>query len=328
MTRLVPECGGFWHFVRGGPTEEPPIENSEYLQSFYHYTSWFRIISAEKQRRICTDPQSGLHDFFSAAVDFYEIMGMFFEDVVCNLASWAAWERDPALRLADLLKRITVKPNAKLQTHNETIDELCRKDKCYINPSGYLGSLAHLPGDQILQHFGIAWKRCPSRRAIPDNNDRNKWNQIAERAQHYMSVLSDPGSPLLTATYNKLKHGPQVVVMSLEEALDRRGLKGGTQEWKGCELKSVRLLQAGARTQENKDELQKEEPIAPFLIQDRSRFDLLFHQLIWSIGVWVRELSYWLLRLKCKLIEAPQLERIHIDICKSVRPYWDWWKIE
>ena len=122
----------------------------------------------------------------------------------------------------------------------------------------------------------------------------------------------------ISASYNKLKHGPQMVVMDpIAVATTRRGFApadvGDTDVLRGD---SVRLLFDGARTQEEPGELEEGNRVAPFLIHDAAALTDVFVQMS-SAAMCVRDIAFWLYRSQFREDLSSEADPVLREIAKK-----------
>ena len=118
------------------------------------------------------------------------------------------------------------------------------------------------------------------------------WDKLGSVIRETIRPLTDRKGVLLASTYNKIKHGPQIMVMPISDALKRRGYQAGTLPE---ELKlSVRALLAGSDVQETDDELAAGVRRAPFLVDDAANMKRWFNQqmvhnvnALYVLGTWL-----------------------------------------
>lgn len=281
-------------------SSEPPVENAEFLDSLYRYGVWLRLISANKHREVLAQEDVSQLQKYSSAVAFYQTLGMQFEDIVANLVAWPAWAKDRSARLADLHKRIMlVTGSAGNQTrpyHETVVDELVNGNKSVrINAGDYLRALSTLPAESILQWLGLPWKREPSVKLVP-RTDRDVWHNLAPCTSDLMSFLGPEGSPFLTASYNKLKHGPQMVVANLGDVVAKRQVESDVIAAMFPQGNYIRILFDGSRTQEVEADMTDNKRVAPFLLHDSDAINGQFYEKMLPAAVWMHQISYWLLR--------------------------------
>jgi hypothetical protein len=160
----------------------------------------------------------------------------------------------------------------------------------------FLESLASLKPEGILKFIGIPWDCHPSVKLVR-REERGNWERLPWLVGEQLRALGARSNLLLAASYNKLKHGPQMVVMDpIAVATTRRGFTpaevGETDILRGD---FVRLLFDGARTQEEPGELEKGNRVAPFLIHDAAALTDVFVQMS-SAAMCVRDIAFWLYR--------------------------------
>ena len=271
---------------------EPPISNQDFLQSLVSYGCWPRIVAANNNRITLCDAASTELERYAAISSFYENVGMLIEDVVSGLVIWPAWAQDRGSCLADMNERLIISDGQdhkdKSRPYREEIAESLAKKttkRVRVNPSLYLSSVFELTDEQIVRWLGIPWKHNPSVKMVP-RSGLDQWHRLPNTIGDLRRMLSE-NSQLIVSCYNKLKHGPQLVISSVRDALLARGDKNGHRL---ADTKYVRLLFDGAKT-ENGGELH----VAPFLFHQPYCVNAVFHQCVWPLAVTYWGLASWLL---------------------------------
>ena len=146
--------------------------------------------------------------------------------------------------------------------------------------------------DDLPRIFGVNWKKHPSVKLVP-RDQRPIWDRMGYYIRSYLDPLVNPKGELLASCHNKIKHGPQLVVMSPAPAASGRGLVIDANDGPLSET-TIRLLLRGARTQETLEEAEHNVRIAPFLPLDaqnlrRWYFQQIVHTSIalYTHGTWV-----------------------------------------
>lgn len=131
----------------------------------------------------------------------------------------------------------------------------------------------------IVEFFlGYKWRRVPSVRLIPKRNIE-VWKQLPSELRRITDSFHVDGQvPRVTAAYNKLKHGPQLIIQNPVDRVRQYGnttdLTGQLAPYESLDKPSVRLLFAGARTQgQEKGHIGS---VAPFLIDDEGAVNRIF----------------------------------------------------
>lgn len=148
----------------------------------------------------------------------------------------------------------------------------------------------------MLHALGIPWKEVPSVKLVP-KDQIPLWKALPHLSKEMLRTLADRKSILLATSYNKLKHGPQMVVMSpYQRAVEQRGLPETPESARGqIDVLHVRLLFDGARTQETQSDLDESTRVAPFLIHQPDVIEgvMINHA---TAAHSMRMLAYWLYR--------------------------------
>lgn len=228
-------------------------------------------------------------------------------------------------RLADLLGRIFISSrpsDGETNSYHELVagrllhNTSTRVD---VQSRAFVHSLGRLSSQDLLLWLGIQWKRNTSVKDI-DRRERDQWNwdDLPNLASWIISALSEESSLLLTASYNKLKHGPQMVIMSVRNAaIKKRALPADEVLGITPDVEYVRLLLRGARTQEEPGELERGVRVAPFLLHDAYFIDKVLYDIMLHLAMSVNRLGYWVLRAVLKRKPSVAVD----PIIESIRAY-------
>lgn len=255
-----------------GKEDERPISNEEQIQSFGSYGAWLRVLTAYRLIRDYRGTGGATVSNVSTIVGLYEQLGMFFEDVACTAAAWGASTLDRSVRIADVLERtvITTRPVTTSSCYHDSVfrDLATSGKRLQVNANQLLRSLSELRNDELLRKLGVDWKKVPSVKLV-SKEKRREWSQLPMVAAHLFNTFQSPNAHLLSSNYNKLKHGPQFIIMSSLEAARRRGQAASKKEEELMMHAFVRILHQGSRTQEHEGELETGKRVAPFLVGDQ-----------------------------------------------------------
>jgi hypothetical protein len=118
---------------------------------------------------------------------------------------------------------------------------------------------------------------------VPRSADA-KWHKLPRMMAMLQTKLNEK-CPLVVTCYNKLKHGPQMVISRIRDALLTRGHKNADLL---SDTKYVRLLFQGAMT-ENGSELL----IAPFLLHQPYCVNGVFYEQMLPMAIAYWSLASW-----------------------------------
>lgn len=287
-----------------GPKPEAPIINEQFLNSFLDYGCWFRSVAAYTHLQTLERTDAHTIERLAALTAFYQLAGQAIEDALTNLIAWTIWADDKNQVLPDIFERLSLRfsiPEKPVEGgYLSIIKSKFRgtRKRVELYPREYLRALLEFPDTELPILLGIEWKRDPSVKLVPPKL-RPVWDRLPNIIRETIRPLTTSGGALLAACYNKVKHGPQLVVTRPIEAVLSRGHTIDNIESEQASALSVRLLMDGARTQENSEEVTKNIRVAPFLIDDRSNvrrwyFQQLVHNAsaLFTIGEWIFNSTY------------------------------------
>ena len=256
-----------------GRTAEPSITDEEMLQSFITYGAFLRVLAAWNQVHVLRKPESTEAEKIAASAAFYQQLSLFLEDALATFLAWGLWKRSGG-RLADKYAAISFRRDSssfqKALAFSELVSALtCRKQsKTVIAPAVLGKSLAATDPAVLLNTIGVSWKpyaAAPLRRG----RQSGEWTQLFNQTKSLCETLGQDAIRRLTEYHNKIKHGPQVIIQSPFEVLERRGLSASEASTKQLGLLPVgylRILLAGSRVERNEYEERERIRIAPFVI--------------------------------------------------------------
>ena len=236
--------------------DEPAVSNDEFLDSLDALGVWLRVLPAyDSLQRYAASNRSPAQRL-SAISNIYLLLGAQLEDQAVALVAFSVWSRDRDLPLADLFSRIFIQRRgaASASSYVQTIhDRLRDGSRANVDAQAFFREVSRMQATELVQFFlGYRWRKQPSVKLIPRKHLRF-WTTLPSELQRISASFHDEKHhPRLTAAYNKLKHGPQLVVQNpLERA--RQFATGGNisaelASYGALDKPSVRLLFTGART--------------------------------------------------------------------------------
>lgn len=312
-----------------GPRGEPDIGTEEFLASYLDYTCWLRVISSHKQFLALSDLKTSKLERLASLGAFYQMAGLVVEDALSMYIAWSLWSRERSRSIADILARVALRlaePKSRLpDTYARDIQRRCLETdkRLDVYAREYLSQLMLTRDVDLPSQFGIRWRRNPSIKLVPKEL-RAMWDGLGYYVRSCLEPLVMSKGALLAACYNKIKHGPQMVVMSPGVAAQRRGITGLTGD--GLEGEpTLRLLLQGSRTQETDAESVDKLRVAPFLPLDTANIRRWFFQQIvhttnalFITGTWIFNTNFIDRKRKFR-VEAPEVvsivrdQSIHLD---------------
>ncbi|WP_459575126.1 hypothetical protein [Cupriavidus sp. 8B] len=287
-----------------GPVAEPPITSKQFLDSFLEYGCWLRPLAAWTHLQAFERENARELESLASLGSFYQLAGQVVEDALTMLVAWSIWGTDKQQSLADIVERLQLRLSVSSKSpigpgYVESIQQKILKSskRVDVHPREYLSELLTRRDEFLPGSFGIAWKRNPSVKLIP-RDVLPLWQNLARFIKEGVTPLLDPRGSLLAACYNKIKHGPQIIVCDPFEIAKIRGLAADPKDLMLNNL-SIRLLLRGSRVQETNEELEEAERISPFIFDDADNMRRWFFQqiihttsLLHSLGTFVFNTSY------------------------------------
>ncbi len=290
--------------LAAGPNPEDPISNEQFLSSFLDYGCWFRSVAAHVHLQTLERTDAQPIERLAALTAFYQLAGQAVEDVLSNLIAWTIWADDKNQSLPDIFDRLSLRFNIPEKPIDDKYIAVIKKKfretrkRVDLHPREYLRALLEFSDAELPILLGIVWKRNPSVKLVP-SKFRQLWDRLPKFIRGTIRPLTTDSGALLAACYNKVKHGPQLVVSRPIDGALGRGHSIEDIERDQASTLSVRLLMDGARTQETTEETKDSIRVAPFLIDDRSNikrwyFQQLVHtaSALYTIGTWIFNTTY------------------------------------
>ena len=198
--------------VRRGEQPEPRVDDERFMRSLLAAGMWLRPLSAHASMQAFDGPIRGSLARLAATATIYSHVGSHFEDVASAILAWLAWSKCPSLPLADAYARLSFVGQSK---ECPSPEEFCarmsvNKKPVRVEPRGLLGQLVGAGGESALARLGVKWSPHRSVRFVPKEY-RQYWETLPRLLEDLFDALLEPSSPLLSAAYNKIKHGPRTI---------------------------------------------------------------------------------------------------------------------
>ena len=297
---------------------EPGISNDEFLDSLDQIGVWLRVLAAHDSLERYASPDSTLVQRLAALSNIYLQLGAQLEDQAVALIAFSVWSKNRDLVLADLFSRIfvtrprrpavgpeIVKVHAKLATDSP--------GAVAVDQRAFFREVAKLTDAAIVEFFlGYKWRAVPSVKLIPKRHIK-VWTDLPEEFRRIAGSFSDASQiPRITAAYNKLKHGPQLVV---QNPVDRARQFGSSPDlatqlarYQALDKPGVRLLFAGAKTRSGPTDSDAES-VAPFLVDDEGAVKKIFFETM----VYQAFLFRTLVKMQVALYRQDRIELGNLD---------------
>lgn len=290
-------------FAFGGTIpSEKPISNEEMLSSYVRFSGWLRYAQAYEQVKTLQSSRDPFQRLVATAT-LFSACGALIEDVIATLTSWMCWEAEPDLLIADVLKNTIVVRQDAARFGKDYVDTLIEQSragrKVRVDANGFAQTLRMMGAAEGLGRLGIKWKKIPSVKLVRSHYERENWGRLPALFNDLGYRLSDEWAASMGASYNKIKHGPQVVVTDLVEFYKRHGMNeqvaGRMHDSlvnQGLCGETLRVLFDGANTVAPPGA----EPATIFLDDQGEAALAIFSHIVhplakttWAIGCWIRK---------------------------------------
>ena len=267
---------------------EPCISNDEFLDSLDRIGVWLRVLAAFDSLERYTSRDSGTMQRLAALSNIYLQLGAQFEDQAVSLIAFSVWSKNRDLPLADLFSRIFVTGSRNSAAGSEIERVHCKlttttSTRVPVDARSFFREVAEMTDRGIMQFFLAYWRAVPSVKTIPKRHI-GIWEALPEDLRRIARSFYDAKHvPRITAAYNKIKHGPQLVVQNpvdrARDVVDSPERVTEVAEYGALDKPTVRLLLAGSRTRSEPTE-DKSASVAPFLIDDERAVTKIFFEVM------------------------------------------------
>ena len=272
---------------------EPAISNDEFLDSLDEIGVWLRVLAAHDSLKRYSSPDSTRAQRMAALSNIYLQLGAQLEDQAVSLIAFSVWSKNRDLVLADLFSRTFVTLPQTSTTGSEIAvahDKLTadRPGRVRVDQRAFFREVAGMDDAAIVEFFlGCKWRPVPSAKLIPSKHMQVWKNLPGELRRIASSFYEERHTPRITAAYNKLKHGPQLILQNPIDRARRFGRSPNLDQqlaaYSAFDKTGVRLLFAGSKTRLQPDD-GGAGSVAPFLIDDDGAVRKLFFETMVSQG--------------------------------------------
>ena len=269
--------------------DEPTVSNDEFLDSLDALGVWLRVLPAyDSLQRYASSDRSPAQRL-SAISNIYLLLGAQLEDQAVSLVAFSVWSRNRDLPLADLFSRIFIQPQrtAPAGSYIHAIhDRLKDGSRTNVDAPAFFGEVSRMHATELVAFFlGYSWRTQPSVKLMPRKYLRFWTTLPGELRRISASFHDEKHHPRLRAAYNKLKHGPQLVV---QNPLDRArrfatapDVAAELAGYDALDKPGIRLLFSGATTAGTPAQGDARSN-APFLIDDEGALaKLVFETMVY-----------------------------------------------
>ena len=297
---------------------EPDISNDEFLDSLDEIGVWLRVLAAYDSLERYSSPDSTRAQRMAALSNIYLQLGAQSEDHAVSLIVFSVWSKNRDLVLADLFSRTYIRRPRKstngseiAAVHNKLAGDGPRR--VTVDQRAFFEEVAAMDDAEIVEFFlGYKWKAVPSVKLIPKKQIQVWKNLPGEIRRIASSFCDEKHTPRITAAYNKLKHGPQLV---LQNPIDRARQFGRSfnldallAAYRAFDKPGIRLLFAGAKTRREQGD-SGVGSVAPFLIDDKGTVRKLFFETMFYEAM----LFSTLVRMQLALCRRRRFEEGNVD---------------
>jgi hypothetical protein len=206
-----------------------PISNLEMLSSYARFGVWLRHgLAFQQLNKLQTS--TDWYERLLATATFYSALGALIEDVAATLLAFMTLEKNGEVRLADILYQTSFTKDKKAIASKAYVEQIVLKlaagERAKVDIICLAESLRLWRPQEVLFMLGLPWNKNPSVKLVRTDREREFWMILPESLKR--NIIERLGSPevlRLCIAYNKIKHGPQLVLTDLQQFLN--ALAGG-----------------------------------------------------------------------------------------------------
>ena len=269
-----------------GDIPEPEISTNDFLDSLQTFGVWMRVLSAAPSLEQLMSKEASPAEQWAALSNIYLQLGAQAEDHATLLVAFNFWSKHRDLSLPKIVSSIFVKrpsqTTGKKNALQDTEKQLLKGKKLVQVdlPQYFLEVAAHEPKELVSLFLGYQWRKKPSVNLVPEQATEF-WAHLPNELHRVCSELTSPVSESASSVFNKIKHGPQLVIQGPHDRAKLRWRELPNKNLPTTDLMSrntVRVMLGGERTQERPKEYESGKRVAPFLIHDPQVIDKLFYE--------------------------------------------------
>jgi hypothetical protein len=266
-----------------------------------------RMVTAYEQLGILSGASTDTTRKLAATANFYSMIGMQIEDMAAMTVAFAAWASNPELVIADVLFKVSFVGNGKVDSTSAGMAKSFAQlttgsGKVRINAKQFFLELLKGGPSSALGRIGIPWKQIPSVKTAKQGEERQRWLRLPIGLRHLSRLITEDGGARVGLMYNKIKHGPQLIVTDLLDhsrgmGADEEGISSINQALGAMAVspKTLRVLLKGSLTAGEAGR----EPHSIFLEDDpvilkKFLLNSVFPsaKFMWSVASWLRK-RHW-----------------------------------
>lgn len=297
--------------------DEPVVCNREFLDSLDTTGVWLRVLAAHDSLERYTSPDSSRSRRLAALSNIYLQLGAQLEDQAVSLIAFSFWSKNRDLLLADLFSRIFVTRPRKASAGSEIqrVHTRLANDSqatVRVDQRMFFSEVAKMKDAEIVEFFLGYWRAVPSVKLIPKRHIQ-VWRNLPGEFRRIAGSFHDESQvPRITAAYNKLKHGPQLVVQNPVDRAKQFGkspdVAAELARFRALDKPTVRLLFTGAKTCGGLTD-NDSNSAAPFLIDDERAVKKIF----FGTMVYQASLFNTLVRMQIALYRQSRIDIGRLD---------------
>lgn len=260
--------------------DHPEVSNQQWLESLRQFGAFFRSLTAY-ELVLQLKRHRGPAERLTATANLCAAAGAQVEDSITQLVALMCWQLDDSIRLADVALQCTITSDDDPVSDGYIYDvarAACQKKRLRISSAGFARSLLAQKPEDVLTALGIP---PISSKSGPVAREQEAWvyYHLPRWTRKVAEILNHEDTLLLQKIHNKVKHGPQAVMVRWSDYWKALGAKHNvtieTSMPANCNEETLRVLFDGANTSNTEDSYNLGNFASCFVFDDPEQADQL-----------------------------------------------------
>ncbi len=269
--------------------DQPEVSNQQWIESLRQFGAFFRSLTAY-ELVLQLKRHRGPAERLTATANLCAAAGAQVEDSITQLVALMCWQLDDSIRLADVALQCTITSDDDPVSDGYMYDvarAACQKKRVRISSAGFARSLLAQKPEDVLAALGIP---PISSTSGPVAREQEAWvyYHLPRWTRKVTEILNHETTLLLQKIHNKVKHGPQAVMVRWNDYCKTVGAKHNvtieTSMPANCNEETLRVLFDGANTSNTEDSYNLGNAASCFVFDDPEQADYLLAKRIYPIS--------------------------------------------
>jgi hypothetical protein len=211
--------------INAGP--DAKLSSKSFLESHIKYGLWMRPLAAGHLLKAWSKTGSSTAETIAFEAALYQIYGACVEDLITSIVAFYCWKLNSTKQLADVFSQIIVSPTDHRQSDgdflnlNNTLKAGGKKIR--VDPVSFIKWLRNNSEKQTLPLlFGIKWIVNKRNSFFHSKTEKEMWLNLPIDISEVFSLFEDEHIKNFCKGHNKIKHGPQINVISFDQEMYER----------------------------------------------------------------------------------------------------------